>query len=120
MFVSLGTNDFNLGIGDFPAREDFIGAYVAFARRIRACHPRAAILVTEGAIVNDPEDPARPQKTILRAYIAETALRLADPRISAVPSNHYPGNPFDAHPTGEQHAAIARDFEPVIRAAAGW
>jgi lysophospholipase L1-like esterase len=122
--VSLGTNDFNLALGDFPAREEFVTAYVAFARAIRARYPAAAIILTEGAIVSDqqtdPQIPQRPQKTVLREYLAETARRLADPRIQVFPSQHYPGDACNPHPTREQHAAMARDLEPLIRRMIGW
>ena len=122
--VSLGTNDFNLDLGDFPAREEFVAAYVALVRAIRAHYPAAAILLTEGAIVSDQQDdhriPQRPQKTVLREYLAETARRLADPRVTVFPSQHYPGDACNPHPTREQHAAMARDLEPVIRRQAGW
>jgi hypothetical protein len=40
--------------------------------------------------------------------------------VHVVPSNHYPGDAANAHPTGEQHAAMARDFEPVVRRVTGW
>ena len=118
--VSLGTNDFSLGIGDFPPRDEWVGAYVRFVRAIRAQYPEAHIFLTEGAIVNDVADPARPQKSILISYIAETAKRLADPRVHVFESRYYPGDADDAHPTGTQHAAMARDIEPIIRAAVGW
>ena len=49
--VSLGTNDFNLALGPFPEREEFVTAYVAFVRAIRARYPAAAIILTEGARV---------------------------------------------------------------------
>lgn len=120
VLVSLGTNDFNLAIGALPAREEFVSAYVRFVRAIRARHPEAHILVTEGAIVNDAADPKRPQKTVLREYLAETARRLGDPRVHVVESTRYPGDAENAHPTRDQHAAMARDLEPVIRALVGW
>ena len=120
VFVSLGTNDFNLAIGPLPEREAFVSAYVRFVRTIRSRHPDAHVFLTEGAIVNDEADPKRPQKTVLREYLAETARRLGDARVHVVPSNHYPGDAANAHPTGEQHAAMARDFEPVVRRVTGW
>ncbi|MBN2369664.1 MAG: xylan esterase [Vicinamibacteria bacterium] len=118
--VSLGTNDFNLALGDFPDREEWVGAYVLFARAIRARYPEAHVFLTEGAIVNDSVASGRTQKTVLRGYIAETASRLADPRMHVFESRHYPGDACDAHPTGAQHAAMAGDIEPIIRAAVGW
>jgi lysophospholipase L1-like esterase len=118
--VSLGTNDFSLGIGELPARETFVSAYVEFVRAIRARYPGAEIFLTEGAMVNDDADSRRPQKTVLRGYIAETVRRLADPRVHAVDATHYPGDRCDSHPTRDQHDAMARDWEPVLRAALQW
>ncbi len=48
------------------------------------------------------------------------ARRLGDPRLHLAFSRHYPGDAENAHPTREQHAAMARDLAPVIREAAGW
>jgi lysophospholipase L1-like esterase len=118
--VSLGTNDFNLGLGALPAREELVPAYVAFVRAIRARHPRAHVFLTEGAIVNDDTDPSRPQKTVLRSYLDDTARRLGDPAVHVVPAARYPGDACNPHPTREQHAAIARDLDPVVRTALGW
>ena len=120
VIVSLGTNDFNLALGAFPERGAYVAAYVAFVRAIRARHPDAHVLLTEGAIVSDDKDPSRPQKTVLRSYIADTVRAVADPRVHAASARHYPGDACNEHPTREQHEAMARDFEPVLRAALGW
>jgi lysophospholipase L1-like esterase len=120
VFVSLGTNDFNLELGAFPVRDTYVAAYVTFVRAIRARAPHAHIFLTEGAIVNDETDPARPQKTVLRDDIAETARLLADPLVHVVPSTHYAGDSCNPHPTRDQHAAMAKDFEPYLRQALGW
>ena len=117
--VSLGTNDFNLAIGPFPERDEYVSAYVAFLKTIRARYPPALVLVTEGAIVNDGED-GRKQKGTLAGYVADAVRTAGDMRIRAVPARHYPGDACDAHPTAEQHAAMARDLEPVLREALGW
>ncbi|MBN1605948.1 MAG: hypothetical protein JW940_04915 [Polyangiaceae bacterium] len=118
--VSLGTNDFNLGIGPLPAEREFVDAYARFLRALRGRYPAAKTAVTEGAIVNDEADPARPQKTVLRRYLAATVRQLADPGVVFLPSRHYPGDATNAHPTGEQHAAMARDLEGPLRALVGW
>jgi lysophospholipase L1-like esterase len=120
VFVSLGTNDFSLGIGELPEREEFVSTYVRFVRAIRARHPEAHVFLSDGAIVNDEADPKRPQKTVLRGYLTETARRLGDARVHLAFSRHYPGDAQNAHPTGGQHAAMACDLEPVIREAVGW
>jgi hypothetical protein len=118
--VSLGTNDFNLALGPFPDREEYVSRYVAFVRAIRGHAPQAHVFLTEGAIVSDQTDPNRPQKTVLREYIAETSRRVADARVHVVESTHYPGDACNAHPTRDQHAAMARDLTPVIRRTLGW
>jgi VWFA-related protein len=120
VIVSLGTNDFNLALGPLPDREAWVSAYVAFVRRIRALHPSAAIVLTEGAIASDDADPARPARTALRASLDEVVARLRDPRVVHAATARQPGDACDAHPTAEQHAAMARELEPVVRAAASW
>ncbi len=120
VLVSLGTNDFNLALGPPPKQEEYVAAYVSFVRAMRGVYAAARIFLTEGAMINDDADAVRPQKSILRAYIAETVKRLKDDRVRAIPSNHYPGDACDAHPTGEQHASMAHDLEPIIRQAMGW
>lgn len=117
VFISLGTNDFNVDIGAFPTEENFVGTYVTFLRRIRSLYPKAKILLTEGAIVSDG---TRDPKHVLQSYLDETVRRMSDSAIVAVRSNHYPGDTKDPHPTGTEHAAMARDFEPVIRQLMGW
>jgi Carbohydrate esterase 2 N-terminal/GDSL-like Lipase/Acylhydrolase family len=119
VFVSLGTNDFNIALGPPPEREEFVATYVRFVRAIRARYPEAQVLLTEGAIINDG-DPQHPQKTVLREYLNETARRVGDARVHVIPSTHYPGDACDGHPTGAQHAAMARDLEAPIRELLGW
>jgi lysophospholipase L1-like esterase len=114
--VSLGTNDFSTGL---PEREAWVSAYVAFVRRIRARHPSAGVVLTEGAIVSDAE-PARPARTTLAAFLDEAVRRLADRRIVHAPSARHPGDACDVHPTAAEHAAMARELEPSVRAVAGW
>jgi hypothetical protein len=115
--ISLGTNDFNLALGPFPERERYVSAYVAFVQTILARHPSAHVLLTEGAIVNDEKDPTRPQKSTLRAYLAEVVRRIGNPHVRAVESRHYGGDACNEHPTAAQHAQMARDLEPALRQA---
>jgi lysophospholipase L1-like esterase len=118
--VSLGTNDFNLALGEQPERETFVSAYVGLVKAIRRAYPDAQVLVTEGAIVNDESDPARRPKTTLGEYLDEAVRRLADSRVRHVASEHYPGDACNAHPTRGQHRLMARDLEPVLRSVLGW
>lgn len=105
--ISLGTNDFSLGIGPLPQKDEFVGAYVSFVERLLALYPEAEIALTEGSIVNDQADPARPQKTVLRDYLLATVSTVNSPRVKVIDSPYYPGDSCDAHPTGEQHKNMA-------------
>lgn len=118
--VSVGTNDFSLGIGELPEREEYVSAYVAFVQRILADYPNTQVFLTEGSIVNDQDDPARPQKTVLREYIAETKRRVGGERVHIALANRYRGDSCDAHPTGDQHAQMATDLVSVIKQVMNW
>jgi VWFA-related protein len=117
--VSLGTNDVSAAAGPLPDREAWAAAYAAFVRQVRARHPAAGIVLTEGAIVGDA-DPARPARSLLRACLDDVVRRLGDARVVHAPSAQHPGDACDAHPTAEQHAQMARELEAAVRAAAGW
>ncbi|WP_250460934.1 SGNH/GDSL hydrolase family protein [Microbulbifer litoralis] len=114
ILVSLGTNDFSLGIGPLPEREEFVPTYVDFVERLLSVYPGAEIALTEGAIVNDEADPGRPQRSVLRSYLADTVARVGDGRVHRVVSRYHPGDDCDAHPTGAQHRMMAEELEPVI------
>ncbi|MGC4066029.1 MAG: SGNH/GDSL hydrolase family protein [Polyangiaceae bacterium] len=116
--LSLGTNDFNLALGDFPSEREFVDAYVSLLTKVRELYPMAHLFITEGAIVDDT--PERPQKTVLRRYLKEVARRLADPHVHVVEAQHYPGDHCDPHPTAAQHAMIAEELLPNLKAVLGW
>jgi lysophospholipase L1-like esterase len=108
---SLGTNDFSLQKTKPLDEPRWIDAYVGFLRSARALYPQAKFLVTEGAIVTDP---------LLRSMLQQVVAQAADPLASYVPSQHYPGNGCDGHPTASQHLQMTDDFEPILRARLGW
>jgi lysophospholipase L1-like esterase len=121
VIVSLGTNDFNLSIGALPTRDRFVPAYVTFVRRLRSLYPKAHVFLTEGAIVNDGDDPSGPHpRTVLNDYIDATLRELADPFVHHPKASHFPGDECNAHPTGQQHRMMAQELEPQIRAVLGW
>jgi lysophospholipase L1-like esterase len=108
---AIGTNDFNLGI---PDHDSYVATYLKLVSALREDHPRAAIVLTEGAILSGE------RKEALREWLDEVARRSGDAHVRFVPSQHYPGDATDAHPTGEQHAAMARDLVGQVRPIMGW
>jgi hypothetical protein len=118
--ISLGTNDFNLALGPLPEKEDYVSAYVKLVTTLLDAAPDSRVILTEGSMVNDKADPKRPQKTVLRKYIAEAIRRLKTDRVTFAPATHYPGDACDAHPTTPEHAHMADDLLPYVRRALGW
>jgi lysophospholipase L1-like esterase len=108
---AIGTNDFN---GGAPDRAGYVATYVGLVRKLMHNHRRARIVLTEGAILNGDA------KRTMQAYIAETVEKIADPRVRAIPSTHYPGDASDAHPTGPQHAEMARELVAQVKPIMGW
>jgi lysophospholipase L1-like esterase len=111
ILFSLGTNDFNLQKTKPLDESRWIDAYVGLLHSARALYPKAKFLVTEGAIVTDP---------LLRSMLQKAVAQSADPLVSYVPSQHYPGNGCDGHPTAAQHLQMTDDFEPIFRTQLDW
>jgi len=114
VFISLGTNDFNHSAGAPPDASEFVSAYESFVKRILELYPKTKVFITEGAILNGGD------KATLRSIIEQSIQSVANERVSYLPSTYYPGDSCNAHPTGEQHRAMAKDFEPKLRAQLGW
>jgi lysophospholipase L1-like esterase len=108
---AIGTNDFTTGI---PDREAYVNTYVGLLRELLRHHPQAQIVLTEGAILDGAK------KAALTSYIAEAIARTGSARIHYLVSAHHPGDERDGHPTTEQHAAMARELAPQLRAVMGW
>lgn len=111
ILIAIGTNDFSPGI---PARETYVSAYVQLINKLLRNHPQAQIALTEGAILNGEK------KAALIDYLRETISRVNNNRVHQLVSNHYPGDAQDAHPTKLQHAAMAKDLTPQIKALMHW
>ena len=111
VFISLGTNDFNLQSTRPLDGKRFVAEYVAFLRRVMAEYPRASIFTTEGAIITNP---------LLRQYIREAVGAIHESQVVWVEATHYAGNGCDPHPTRAEHARMADDLEPVLRETLHW
>lgn len=109
--IAIGTNDFSQGI---PEREAYVTAYVKLINKLLTNHPHTHIALTEGAILNGNK------KAVLIDYIREAISRVNDSRVHQITSNNYPGDAQDAHPTKEQHAAMAKDLTPQLKALMDW
>ncbi len=108
---AIGTNDFTPGV---PDREAYVSKYVELVRALLRNHRQARIVLTEGSILNGGN------KTAMVEYIGETIKRVGSERVTAARSEYHPGDASDGHPTGEQHAAMAKELVPQLKAATGW
>ena len=108
---AIGTNDFSTGI---PEREDYVRTYVRLVNQLLTDYPQAQIALTEGAILNGDK------KAALIDYLRETISSVDTSRVHQVTSTHYPGDAQDAHPTKTQHAAMAADLTPQLKALMNW
>lgn len=113
--VCLGTNDFNQGV---PEREVFVGAYVAFARKLMHDAPGATILLIDSPMTDDNGPDHK--RSVQIDYLQDTVKRLGTPRVVRAPLSHQPGRPTNSHPIYPQHIAMAAELEPPFRAATGW
>lgn len=111
IFISVGTNDMNLESTKPLDEPAWVAEYVALLHRVRRNYPSALIFATEGAIVTNPK---------LARMIQRAAAESLDARVIYTPSQHYPGNGCNGHPTGPQHQHMADDLEPVLRRALHW
>jgi len=117
--VALGTNDFALSLPEFPVEQAFVAKTQSLLRRIRALHPQALVVVTDGALVND-DNPRRPQKSVLQRYLAAAVSSLRDPKVVTFWATHQAGDAADPHPTREQHAAMAVELTRFLRNRLAW
>jgi lysophospholipase L1-like esterase len=109
--MSIGTNDMNLEKTKPLDEAAWVAAYVTFLHKVRTLYPRSLVFVTEGSIVTDP---------LLARMVERAAAQSLDSRVIYAPSQHYPGNGCNGHPTGIQQRHMADDFEPILRRTLNW
>lgn len=108
--VCLGQNDFNQGI---PDRENWVGTYAKFLRRIRETAPKATIFVINSPMSRD--DGPGSKGGALLSYLDEITRTASDPLFKRANVSHYPGvTPTDGHPSTASHAKIAAELLPAF------
>jgi lysophospholipase L1-like esterase len=116
ILVSLGTNDFNVGI---PEQTWFESTYTDFVQTLMQTHPKAKIMLTEGAMLNDYAKN-KANKTTAKQYLHNIVEQVGSEEVSYVSSNYYPGDSCDPHPTTEQHRLMALDLADELRPIMAW
>ena len=119
--VALGTNDFSDGDGETPREaldgDVFVDAYARFLAHVRDQYPDVPML-----LVNSPVFEGE-QKAQLAGYLDAVAARRAAEGDTAVSTFTYAGryvSGCDGHPGLGDHAAMADELEPTVRALTGW
>jgi lysophospholipase L1-like esterase len=113
VLINLGANDFSTEAD--PTAEEFVAAYVALLRAIRARHPNAPILCTVAPLLREDE------RAVVEAYI-EQALALrrhaGDANARRIDLHEEPhGWGCDWHPSAATHAAMAERLIPALEEA---
>jgi len=120
--ICLGQNDFTQGI---VPEEVFVPAYIDFINRIQEVYPDAGILLLSSPMqgTKTEDEPESPLRTALESHIKKVVNHFREQgelniRFHSV--DWYPGTQYNAHPTGDQHAAMAKELEPVIAEMMDW
>lgn len=119
VLLSIGSNDFSETAGPFPKASTYIKAYSQLVATLLQDHPTAKLVLTEGALLDD-SNPERMAKSTLQNYLYQVQKLSKSDRVYVVPSRKYQGDACDAHPTKQEHANMAEDFEQPLRNIMGW
>ena len=121
VIVALGTNDFSDGDGESSRvaldGAAFVGDYSKFLGRVRDRYPAAPIL-----LLNSPVLEGEPRDRLAR-YLRAVVARRAGDGDDAVSTVSFGGRYVagcSGHPGLGEHAAMADELEPVVRALTGW
>lgn len=120
ILIALGNNDLNSDLPTAPAREEFVETYVSFARRLLELYPDAHLWLSDGPMVRDEAAELVQRKTLLQGYLREAVARLASDRVHFLAAAEQPGDACDAHPTREQHQAMAGELISELRRVLEW
>lgn len=109
--IDLGTNDFVMGDPGMP----FVTAYVAFLKQIRQSYPNAAIVATNGPMLQEPYNSEA------QTYIKSAIMMVNDPKVTflAFPVQSAPEG-CDGHPGPATHMAMATQLTAALKTALGW
>jgi hypothetical protein len=127
--VSLGGNDYNLGLPEDEGPPPLSGVTEKAAEltdMIRAAHPDAHIFLMAYAVLTDADPPGRQRRTnietALKSVVAQHAAK-NDLRVYFTAPPQYDPDELtgcDGHGGPEYHERIARFMEQAIRARTGW
>lgn len=125
--IDLGTNDFAKSA---PPPERFEATFVKFLERIHAVHPKAAVVLLDGPMLNDfwplaPDGKPIPSLTLIRGHLERVSKRMHQEGIristlSLTPNSEAVGYGADWHPNQEQNRINARELTSHLRKTMGW
>jgi lysophospholipase L1-like esterase len=120
VLINLGTNDFAGGV---PEEEGWVGAYVAFVKRLRALHPQARIYCAVGPMMNDQWPAGAKALSTVRGYLRRVVAESGDGNIAFLEFPAQDGSAgfgADWHPSVRTHRRMADHLIATLRADLGW
>lgn len=120
VLVNLGTNDF---AGGNPEEEGWIGAYVAFVKRLRAQYPSARIYCVVGPMMSDAWSASKTALTTIRGYLRRVVAESGDDNIAFIEFPMQDGKlgfGADWHPSRKTHQRMAEQLASTLRTDLGW
>ena len=114
--INLGTNDFSTG-GD-PTESEFVGAYEAFAKKLRGYYPKARILCMLPSFLSGND------LSLATGYINKVVQKRAaagDSNIAVIdPAFTSDGWGCAYHPSAKTHASLGAGLTMEIKKQLGW
>lgn len=116
--INLGTNDFSPGI---PDREEFIGAYLDFVRRIHGNYPDARIICSVGPAVSD--DALEFSREYVENGVVGRLSKQGNKRVSYLEFPHQKeedGLGISEHPSLKTHGIMGKRLSEEIAGIMKW
>jgi len=115
--ICFGTNDYASGVLKLP---EFTAALQELVDRVHAVHPGAKVLLLSSPMLASYA-PGKSAEVIAALYRVKRSVdESGGDWLRVHVWDAYAGTPWDSHPTGPQHQAMARELFPLFEAWLGW
>lgn len=130
--INLGTNDFSYASSGMttcttstcnPVTADYVAAYEALLKNVRAAYPNAYIFAATGPMLTDTSPANAQQYTTAKAYISSAIAGFGDAKVFAYDFGVQDTSQnlgCDYHPSASTHSAMATKLAATIKSTTNW